>query len=105
MDDAVQKLKRAANAFNEKPITVIIATESILYSIVRDLLSVLTFGAAIAVNVLTINSNAISFIFSCVLIIYWLSAMWRNEDRVIRGKTVEEVCNALADRLRSKDYR
>jgi hypothetical protein len=107
MNDYVNDMKRKAETSKprEQKIFVAIAQESWLYSVGRDMTTLAMYFAAFALNKYTLDSSGLGFVigfFCFAMTASKLANAWKK--RVVRGKTVDDVCNNLADRLRSENF-
>lgn len=103
----IKKMKAEAEA--KKPrkqsITIAIAMESFWYSVARDVSTIGFYFGAFALNKYTLDSGGLGFVIGFVCFVMMFSKIASGfKKRVIRGETVEEVCNRLEEKLRAENF-
>lgn len=83
-----------------KRITLIISTESLVHSFVKDVITLSTISAGIVLNTLTINVGWLNFWLGLMGFIFAVSNVAHEANkRVVRGDTPEEAIIILREKL------
>lgn len=85
---------------DNKKIVLIISTETIVHSFVKDVITASTIAVGIVLNTLTINVGWLNFWLGLVGLIFVVSNVaGEMRKRVVRGSTSDEVFEVLRERL------
>lgn len=85
-------------------IVCVITTETLWESIRKDISTVFILSAPIFLNHLTVQSTFLDFVIGLMFIIYsWGSIQNKETERVIRGKSFEEIAPKLKARIERLD--